>query len=98
MWALLSARAITIHGQLAMLTTVTDISERKAAQIELEEREQRFRAIAEGVPLSIVIGRPEPPRILFANARAERVFRPPRRARGGRGPRRCTSGRRIGRP
>jgi PAS domain S-box-containing protein len=74
MWALLSARAITIHGQLAMLTTVTDISERKAAQIELEEREQRFRAIAEGVPLSIVIGRPEPSRILFANARAEETF------------------------
>ncbi|HSA82012.1 MAG TPA: PAS domain S-box protein [Geminicoccaceae bacterium] len=74
MWALLSARAITIHGQLAMLTTVTDISERKAAQIELEEREQRFRAIAEGVPLSIVIGRPDPPRILFANARAEEAF------------------------
>ena len=74
MWALLSARAITIHGQLAMLTTVTDISERKDAQIELEEREQRFRAIAEGVPLSIVIGRPEPSRILFANARAEETF------------------------
>ncbi len=74
MWALLSARAITIHGQLAMLTTVTDISERKAAQVELEEREQRFRAIAEGVPLSIAIARLEPPRILFANARAEEYF------------------------
>ena len=57
-----------------MLTTVTDISERKAAQVELEEREQRFRAIAEGVPLSIAIARVEPPRILFANARAEETF------------------------
>ena len=74
MWALLSARAITVHGQLAMLTTVTDISERKLAQVELQEREQRFRAIAEGVPLSIVIGRPEPSQILFANARAEETF------------------------
>jgi PAS domain S-box-containing protein len=36
MWALLSARAIAIHGQLAMLTTVTDISDPKAAQAELE--------------------------------------------------------------
>ena len=52
MWALLSARAIMIGGQLAMLLTATDITERKAAQVELEEREERFRAIAEGVPLS----------------------------------------------
>ncbi len=74
MWALLSARGITIGGQLAMLTTVTDISERKAQQVELEEREHRVRAIAEGVPLSIAIARIEPPRILFANARAEETF------------------------
>lgn len=74
MWALLSARAVSITGQLAMLLTVTDISERKAAQVELEEREERFRAIAEGVPLSIMIARLEPPEILFANARAEETF------------------------
>ena len=74
MWALLSARAITVRGQLAMLTSVTDISERKAAQVELEEREQRFRAIAEGVPLSIAIARIDPPEILFANARADETF------------------------
>ena len=57
MWAILSARAIMIRGQLAMLITATDITERKAAQVELEEREERFRAIAEGVPLSVLISR-----------------------------------------
>ena len=40
MWAILSARAILIGGQLAMLVTITDITERKAAQVELEEREE----------------------------------------------------------
>ena len=74
MWAILSARAILIGGQLAMLVTVTDISERRAAQVELEEREERFRAIAEGVPLSVLISRTEPSEILFANARAFEAF------------------------
>lgn len=74
MWALLSARAIMIGGQLAMLLTVTDITERKAALVELEEREERFRAIAEGVPLSVVISRMEPPEILYANALALETF------------------------
>jgi PAS domain S-box-containing protein len=74
MWALLSARAIMIGGQLSMLVTTTDITERKAAQVELEEREERFRAIAEGVPLSVLISRTEPSEILFANARAFETF------------------------
>jgi PAS domain S-box-containing protein len=74
MWAILSARAIMIGGQLAMLVTVTDISERRAAQLELEEREERFRAIAEGVPLSVMISRTEPSEVLFANARAFETF------------------------
>jgi PAS domain S-box-containing protein len=74
MWAILSARAIMIGGQLAMLVTVTDISDRRAAQVELEEREERFRAIAEGVPLSVMISRTEPSEILFANARAFETF------------------------
>jgi PAS domain S-box-containing protein len=74
MWAILSARAIMIGGQLAMLVTVTDISDRRAAQLELQEREERFRAIAEGVPLSVLISRTEPSEILFANARAFETF------------------------
>ena len=42
--------------------------------MELEEREERFRAIAEGVPLSVLISRTEPSEILFANARAFETF------------------------
>jgi PAS domain S-box-containing protein len=74
MWAILSARAILIGGQLAMLVTITDITERKAAQVELEEREERFRAFAEGVPLCALISRMDPSEILFANARAFETF------------------------
>jgi PAS domain S-box-containing protein len=74
MWALISARAIAIAGQLAVLLAVTDITESRAARAELEEREERFRAIAEGVPLSIAIARIDPPHILFANARADETL------------------------
>jgi PAS domain S-box-containing protein len=71
MWALISARAIRVAGEPALLITATDISERMASATELEEREERFRAVAEGVPLTVTIARIEPPEILFANARAE---------------------------
>jgi PAS domain S-box-containing protein len=74
MWALLSARAIAVAGEPALLVTATDISERRASETELEEREQRFRAVAEGVPLAVTIVRNEPAEILFANARACESF------------------------
>jgi PAS domain S-box-containing protein len=74
MWALLSARAIMVAGEPALLITATDISERMASETELEEREQRFRAVAEGVPLAVTIARIEPAEILFANARAKETF------------------------
>ncbi|HEX5077995.1 MAG TPA: PAS domain S-box protein [Geminicoccaceae bacterium] len=74
MWALLSARAIRVAGEPALLLTATDISERMASATELEEREERFRAVAEGVPLAVTIARSEPAEILFANARAAENF------------------------
>jgi PAS domain S-box-containing protein len=74
MWALLSARAIRVAGEPALLMTATDISERMASATELEEREERFRAVAEGVPLTVTITRSEPPEVLFANARAQETF------------------------
>ena len=70
MWALISARAIMVAGEPALLITAVDISERMASETELEEREEQFRAVAEGVPLTVTIVRMAPPEILFANARA----------------------------
>jgi PAS domain S-box-containing protein len=74
MWAMLYARTIPVAGEVAMLTAVSDISERKTAQDQLAEREDQFRSIAEGVPLSLVIARPYPPEVLYLNERAEQTF------------------------
>jgi PAS domain S-box-containing protein len=74
MWALMSARIIAIAGEPAVLMTAVDITERITSEAELEEREEQFRAVAEGVPLTVTIVRLDPPEILFANARAEENF------------------------
>ena len=74
MWAMLYARMIPVAGELVVLIAVSDISERKAAQDQLVEREEQFRTIAEGVPLNLVIARLDPPEVLYANARATESF------------------------
>ncbi|MGH6920271.1 MAG: PAS-domain containing protein, partial [Geminicoccaceae bacterium] len=74
MWALMSARIIAVAGEPAVLITAVDITRRMASETELEEREEQFRAVAEGVPLTVTIVRIDPPEILFANARAAENF------------------------
>ena len=51
-----------------------DITERKRAEAELREREERFRAIAEGVPIPLGISSLEDNSMLYVNARAHEVF------------------------
>jgi PAS domain S-box-containing protein len=51
-----------------------DITEQRRAAAELRESEERFRAIAEGVPLPITIARLREPEILFVNERAREAF------------------------
>lgn len=70
LWGRIYARIIPVAGEQVMLTALTDISERKAAQDLLEEREEQFRTIAESVPVGLVIARPEPPDVLYVNGRA----------------------------
>jgi PAS domain S-box-containing protein len=70
MWALMSARIIAVAGEVAVLMTAVDITERITSEAELEEREEQLSAVAEGVPLAVTIVRIDPPEILFANARA----------------------------
>jgi len=51
-----------------------DVTARKAAQVELEEREQLLRRIADAIPLPIVITRINQPEVLFANDLAIETF------------------------
>jgi PAS domain S-box-containing protein len=52
-WALFSAVVIEIRGQKHMLSLVSDIGERKKAQDALRESEERFRLLADTVPVMI---------------------------------------------
>ncbi|WP_109120862.1 ATP-binding protein [Azospirillum sp. TSO22-1] len=54
--------------------TGSDITERVLAEQTLKDSEDRFRSIAEGVPLPVMIARMDEPVILFANARATETF------------------------
>ena len=70
-WVQVREAAIPSGGRVLL---TRDITEAMAARAELEEREQRLRTVADGVPLPIVIARVSQPEILFANAYAEEIF------------------------
>lgn len=64
-------KPVRVVGQLR------DISRRKAAEAQLRESEERFRTIAETVPLAVSISRAEDAKLLFANAYWSTIFRLP---------------------
>ncbi|MFI0847990.1 PAS domain S-box protein [Mesorhizobium sp. IMUNJ 23232] len=51
-----------------------DLTEQKKAEAEIAESAARFRAIAEGVPLPIIITVLDEPEVLFANERARQML------------------------
>ncbi len=57
-----------------IVTYSTDITERKRADIKLKESEDRFRTIAESLPVLISINRINDSKILFANEHHEKSF------------------------
>ena len=56
------------------LAIFRDISKRKTAEEQLRHSEEQFRAIAEAVPVPIVIARREDHKVVFANRQCRHMF------------------------
>ncbi len=70
-WIRVRESAVPGGGRVLLTRDITD---RIRSREELREREQLWRAIAECVPLPVVIARIEEPEILFANSLALETF------------------------
>lgn len=81
-WFISRGTVLYEQGRVARVVgQIRDISARKAAEERLRESEERFRTIAETVPLAISISRIDDGRLLFSNAHWSTIFRvPPERA------------------
>jgi len=71
--ALSSAELIELNGEQYMLSLLNDITERKQAEAELREREERHRSVLENSSDAIFLSIPDG-RILTANPAACRMF------------------------
>ena len=76
-WVRVRESAIPSGGRVLL---TSDVTARKAAQDQLEEREQLLETVANGIPLPIVIARISQPEVLFANELADRGVRAAHRA------------------
>ena len=52
-WASVSARMIMFKGEQAVVSTIADLSDRKAMEETLRTREEHFRSMVEGHPLPV---------------------------------------------
>lgn len=62
------------EGEIGTMNIVRDLSSQKRAEKALQESEKRFRAIADGSPVPLVITRREGGEILYANGQVEPVL------------------------
>jgi PAS domain S-box-containing protein len=76
MWALISARPITFHGEPAMLTAVTEFSDRKAMEQALRDSEARLAAFMENAPVGMYL-KDLHGRYALANPEMTKVFARP---------------------
>lgn len=75
-WAWLSAAPLFgSDGKITgFISQIQDISERKKAEQAVRESEERFRTIAEAIPVPVLISTISDDRILFANQRLAEAF------------------------
>ena len=71
-WLETSARVVAWRGKLAIQSTVIDITERKRAEQELRESEQKFRNLIEGSIEGILIRRGN--KLVFVNQHLAEIF------------------------
>ena len=75
---LADGRWVRIHesrmpdGGRVLLTA--DVTDRYVRDRALKESEERFRAIAEGVPVAVTIAQDDPPSMVYANSLARELF------------------------
>lgn len=72
-WAENRIQEILWNGEHAVITAVTDVTERKHADAVLRDSENRFRVIADATPTPTVINRLSDGKIIFANQAADRA-------------------------
>ncbi len=65
---------VSYGGKTAVLAIVRDITERLRASRALKESEERFRAIAEAIPLPVVISRASDGVVLYGNSQLAAAF------------------------
>jgi PAS domain S-box-containing protein len=63
---------VSVDGEVALLSVVRDITERKRAERELRESEARYRTLAESSPLAIFVDRDDS--VFLANTACVRLF------------------------
>jgi diguanylate cyclase (GGDEF)-like protein/PAS domain S-box-containing protein len=82
----LEARAVPLqdHGQPMCLTVSRDISERREAELALQESEERFRSLMENIPGVAVQGYTLDGTVMFWNSASEHLYGYSRREAMGR--------------
>ena len=69
-WASISARMIMFKGEQAVVSTIADLSDRKAMEQTLITREEQFRSMVEGHPLPVWMVDLETSEILYESPAA----------------------------
>ena len=66
-WAIVSARIINYQGAPALLTSLIDISDRKEAEQQIQEEQERIQAILESINVPLVISKIADGVVMYVN-------------------------------
>jgi PAS domain S-box-containing protein len=69
-----SAELLTLRGEPCVLWALRDITERKRAELALQQSETKFRVLTENLQAAVLMYREQEDRIIYGNPAVERVF------------------------